>query len=442
MRDIVLISGFFAMLMLGRVFTYPHVGALLWCWTALVIPNFFVYGFSRALHYNKVVAILTLGTWLFSREPKKLPMNATLVLFALFGICGTISAFTAISASGEAVREWQEFLKIVLFVFVVAGLMTSKDRIIALLYAAVLSLGFHGALAGAKFIASRGGSHIYGPPSIIGDNNHFALAIITIMPVFFFLYRYAAHRLIKLALIGSVVFLVAAVMGTSSRGGLVGLVAMAFLAFLRSPKKTRNAIIAAPLIMAAISFAPQRWTDRMDTIKTADEDSSFMGRVIAWKQSTLIAMDNPVFGGGFYAVQDLSVWLRYAREFNTLNFIPSPEPNIRIAFAAHSIYFQVLGDLGFVGLAIFLLILFTSWRNAAKIIRAVRDKPEWHWARDLARSLQYSIFAYAVAGGALNMAYFDYMYMVFAILIALRQLVSCPTGNGPAKAGLPAQGIP
>lgn len=436
MRDLVLISGFFAMLMLGRVFAYPHIGALLWCWTALVIPNFFVFGFSRIIHYNKTVAIITLFSWLFSREAKKLPMNATLVFFALFGICGTVSAFTAISASGDALREWQEFLKIVLFVFVVAGLMTSKDRIIALLYAAVLSLGFHGVLAGLKFVASRGGSHIYGPPSIIGDNNHFALAVITIMPVFFYLYRQTTHRILKWGLLGSVPFLVATVVGTSSRGGLIGLVAVGLLAYIRSPKKIRNAIIAIPLIVTAISFVPQHWVDRMDTIKSVEEDTSFMGRVIAWKQSTLIALDNPVFGGGFYAVQDLAVWLKYAREFNTLDFIPTPEPNIRVAFAAHSIYFQTLGDLGFVGLFLFLAILFTSWRNASKVIRAVRDRPDWHWARDLAKTLQYSIFAYVVAGAALNMAYFDYMYMVFGILVALRQLTCCPKENEfPARAG-------
>ena len=57
------------------------------------------------------------------------------------------------------------------------------------------------------------------------------------------------------------------------------------------------------------------------------------------------------------------------------------------------------------------------------------------WARDLARTLQYSIFAYVIAGAALNMAYFDYMYMVFAILVALRELVSCPKDPGSVKAG-------
>jgi probable O-glycosylation ligase (exosortase A-associated) len=161
----------------------------------------------------------------------------------------------------------------------------------------------------------------------------------------------------------------------------------------------------------------------MDTIKTADQDNSFMGRVIAWKQSTLLALDNPIFGGGFHAIQDIAIWHKYAQGFRKLDFIPTDDPNPVHAFAAHSIYFQTLGDLGFVGLGIFIAILISSWRNAAAIIRASRDRPEWDWARDLAKNLQYSIFAYVIAGAALNMAYFDFMYMIFALLAALRRLV-------------------
>lgn len=428
MRDIALLLGFFSMLVVGQVFRYPHVGVLLWCWTALVIPSFFSYGFAGVIPYNKIVAIITLLGWLFSREPKTLPPNATLFLLALFAIWGTVSALTGISYTDDALREWENFLKILVFAFVVAGLMTSKDRITALLYAAVLSLGFHGVVAGAKFIASGGASHMYGPgSSIIGDNNHFALAMIVLIPITFYLYRQSTHRLLKLALIGTILLALATIMGTSSRGGLLGIVAVGGLAFMRSPNKFRNALIVTPLVVAALAFAPEQWSNRMDTIAEAGQDNSFMGRVIAWKQSTLIALDHPVFGGGFYAVQDFAIWMKYAQDFHKLDFIPTDQPNPVRAFAAHSIYFQTLGDLGFVGLGIFLAILITSWRNASATIRATRDRPEWHWARDLARALQYSLFAYAISGAALNMAYFDFIYMIFALLVALRRLVTTPS---------------
>jgi len=424
MRDIALFFGFFAMLAMGQAFRYPHVGVLLWCWTALVIPNFFSYGFAAVIPYNKIVAIITLLAWLISREPKKLPPNATLFLLAFFGIWGTISALTGISSTDDAMREWGNFIKVIVFAFVVAGLMTSKERIIALLYAAVLSLGFHGVVSGAKFLASGGASHIYGPGlSIIGDNNHFALAMIALIPIVFYLHNRSSHKLVKLALLGSMLLMLATIMGTFSRGGLLGIVAVGGLAFMRHPKKMRNTLILIPLVIGALAFAPDSWSDRMDTISEASQDNSFMGRVIAWKQSTLLALDHPVFGGGFHAIQDFAIWMNYAQEFHKLSFIPTDEPNPVRAFAAHSIYFQTLGDLGFVGLGIFLAILISSWRNASATIRAARDQPEWHWARDLAKALQYTLFAYVVSGAALNMAYFDFMYMIFAVLVALRHLV-------------------
>lgn len=437
MRDIALLSGFISMLIMGRAFSYPHVGVLLWCWTALVAPNFFVYGFASVIPYNKVAAVITLLVWLFSKEPKKLPLNTTLVLIGLLGVLGTVSALTGISATDAAMREWENFIKIIIFAFVVAGIMSTKGRIIALLYAVLLSLGFHGVLSGTKYLASAGRSHIYGPgSSIIGDNNHFALAMIVLLPIIFFLRRQANHRYLKLALMGSVVLVMATIMGTASRGALLGIVAVGTLAFMRSRNRVRNAIFALPLVLAALAFAPQQWSDRMDTIKTADQDSSFMGRVIAWKQSTLIALDHPVLGGGFFAVQDYAIWMKYAQEFSKLDFIPTENPNYDQAFAAHSIYFQILGDLGFLGLGVFVAILISSWRNASATIRLVHDRPGWEWAGDLAKSLQYSIFAYAVSGAALSMAYFDFMYMIFAILAVLRHLITQAHGGADTSARL------
>ena len=425
MRDIALISGFTVILLWGL--KYPHIGALLWCWTALVVPNYYVYGFADPIPFNKIAAVATLAAWILSSEPKKLSRNSTVMLLLVFGIWGTVSALTSISLSDAVMREWEKFLKIILFSLVIVGLATSKDRIDAFLYAIYLSLGFHGIVEGAKFIASGGSHHIFGPgTSIIGDNNHFALAMISLLPIVLYLYRQCTHHVLRLALIGSSMLVAVSIMGTFSRGGLLGIAAVGGLAFVRSRKKIRYVMAILPLIILAVAFAPEKWSNRMDTIKTADQDHSFMGRVIAWKQSTLIALDHPVFGGGFHAVQDFAIWTEYAQVFDRLSFIPTDYPDTEAPHAAHSIYFQVLGDLGFFGLGLFILILISAWRNASAIVRAARDREDWHWARDLAISLQYSLVAYIVSGAALSMAYFDYVYMIFAILVVLREMISRP----------------
>ena len=425
MRDFALLLGFVALLM--PVFKYPHIGALVWCWTALIVPNNFVYGFMSDVPLNKITALVTLFAWAVSKKSKNLPKSWTLVLMGLFGLVGTISAFTGIASSDVNINEWEKFAKILVFTFVIAGLITNKERIDALLLAIFLSLGFHGVLEGAKFLATAGGYHIWGPAgSILGDNNHFALGMVALLPIILYLYKQSQNKLAKWIYIGSSLLVLASIMGTYSRGGLIGIAAAGLYALFNMRRKFAYLAIATPLVLGAAYFAPDRWADRMDTITSANQLDSFMGRIIAWKQSTLIALDHPFFGGGFHAVQNFDVWTYYARLFDRLSFIPTSPPNPFAAHAAHSIYFQVLGDLGFLGLLLFLGILVSSWRNASAVMQASRDRPDWRWAGELASSLKYSLIAYVVSGAALSMAYFDYMYMLFALLVVMRQLVGKP----------------
>ena len=51
--------------------------------------------------------------------------------------------------------------------------------------------------------------------------------------------------------------------------------------------------------------------------------------------------------------------------------------------AAHSIYFEVLGDQGVPGLAIFLAIAVLALLNASRVIRACRGSFEFSWASAL-----------------------------------------------------------
>ncbi len=435
MRDIAFVAGILAMLPFA--FGRPHIGALLSCWTAMLVPNTYVYGFATSIRFNLIVVLATLVIWVLSKEPMRIPMNRTHVLLIVFGIFGTISTAFAISTEGVAWGHWGNFSKIIFFALLVGALFNNRTRIEALLYALLLSVGFHGVEEGLKFILSGGEHHIFGPESsIITDNNHFALAIICLLPLVFFLYRQAQHPVLRLAILGSAGVLFFTVVGTFSRGGLIGLLAIAIWAFIHSTRKGRYLAFAIPVAIMLVSFAPDRWTNRMDTISTANQDESFMGRVIAWKQSTLIAFDNPILGGGFHAVQDFTVWTHYRlTRFHELDFIRTDEPDPLAPHAAHSIYFQVLGDMGFVGLALFGMLGFTAWRNTVIVARKAKGRSDLEWASQLAQYSQYSLIAYFVSGAALSMAYFEFMYILFAIIASLRQIVERETQEAkPAPA--------
>src|SRR5258708_822798 len=218
------------------------------------------------------------------------------------------------------------------------------------------------------------------------------------------------NKFTRLVLIASMVLTAIAVIGTYSRGGFVGLgIVLAYL-WWRSKAKFWIAIIGLLLLAPAIKFMPEKWVNRMDTIETADQDASMQGRLDAWVFAINVALDRPFVGGGFGVFYQPSLWEKYA-------------PG-RIWRAPHSIYFEVLGSHGFVGLAIFLALAAVAWRNAASIVRRTKGVPEFAWARDLAIMTQVSFVGYFVAGASMTMAFFDVYYTLAAVLAVLREYVS------------------
>lgn len=423
MRDIAVFIGFAAMLPFA--FGRPFIGVLLWAWTALLVPNAYVYSFAAAIPYNMVVAIITLVMLGVSSEPVVFKMNRTVGLLLLFFAWATVSTIFTIGNPEHTWELWTRFAKIIVFAIVIGLVIRRELRFDALVYAIVLSLGFHGFVEGLKFIASGGGHRIVGPgSSIIADNNQFALAMLCTVPLALYLYKRTQHRILKAGLLSVAGLLFFTVVGTFSRGGFIGIAALTIWAFIHSKKKFRFVAIVVPFLAVVAAFAPSTWFERMDTIGSANKDSSFMGRVIAWKQSTLIALDHPVFGGGFHSVQTYNVWTYYKENrFSSLSFIPTEEPDAGSGHAAHSIYFEVLGDLGFGGLLIFGALAITTLGNARAIIRQTADKPHLQWAGELARAIEYALVAYYISGAALSMGYFELIYVFMAMLANLRQVV-------------------
>ena len=93
-----------------------------------------------------------------------------------------------------------------------------------------------------------------------------------------------------------------------------------------------------------------------------------------------------------------------------------------MAFNMHSIYFEVLGTQGYVGLLMFLTIGFMAFRANAWVVRRTRSRPDLIWLRDLAAMTQVSLVAFAAAGAFQNLAFFDLIWHVIAISAILRIL--------------------
>jgi len=186
---------------------------------------------------------------------------------------------------------------------------------------------------------------------------------------------------------------------------------LAFL-WLKSKAKMRFAILLLAFVPLAIGFMPDSWTNRMRTIETYEQDTSALGRINAWHMAFNLANDRPLVGGGF------EVWA--PRAF--AQYAPDPT-DVR---AAHSNYFQILGEHGYVGLALFLTILIVAWRLGSQIISMAKNKPEYAWATSLARAIQVSLIGYSAGGAFVNIGYWELMYYQIIALMVVRNLLLPP----------------
>jgi putative inorganic carbon (HCO3(-)) transporter len=386
----------------------PIVGAMTFAVISLMHPQRLTYGFAFFFPFAMVVSGVTLVSLLVSREQKKLPFTPMVVMLLLFMVWVNFTSLFALQP--ERVDEPRDWLMktLVMLVVTIMSVRTVND-VKGLLLAVAMALGFWGFKGGLWTIATGGHNGMLGPQgTFIGDNNTLALAMVTSVPLMMALAGIAPTKWTRRAAITLAVLTGLAAIGSYSRGALLGGTMMILFLWLKSGSKLKTGmllLIAAPLVFVAM---PDEWMGRMHSIDNYQEDASALGRINAWGFAINIANHFP-FGGGF-GVFSPQMFKLYA-----------PDPNVY--FVAHSIYFQVLGEHGYFGLFLFLMLFFVAWRTATRIKRQCGTNPDYAWASNLARMCQVSIIGYMTAGAFLAMAYYDLIYYVFALLICTEKVL-------------------
>jgi probable O-glycosylation ligase (exosortase A-associated) len=408
MRDVALTAFIFALL--PFVLTRPHWGIYLWTWIGVMSPHKLCWSFARDFQFAVVIGAATLASiFLFGREHRKMPWRAPVVVLALLNIWMLVTTVFAL-VPDEAWTQWEKVAKIQLFIFLTVYVMQERSRILGLVWITALSIAFYG-VKGAFYTIGGGSGNVLGPSGgFIETNTTIALALTIAIPMLYFLQTQSPNKLVRWGLWATMALCAIAVLGTYSRGGLLSLAAMGAYLWLKSRHKVRIGLLVGLLLLPlAFSIMPERWFARMDTIQTYEEDSSAMGRINAWHFAWNLAKDRPVTGGGFQT---------FTREL-FMQYAPDP-----LKFHdAHSIWFEMLAEQGFVGLGLFILFYAMSWREANKLIRLCRGRPEFTWARDLAAMMQVALIGYFSGGSFLGLAYWDVPYSIVGFIVLARVVV-------------------
>jgi putative inorganic carbon (hco3(-)) transporter len=406
---------------------HPWLGIM--GWTVLSIANPHRYAWA-ASHWPlaAAVAIATLMGLVLTRDRRDWsvsPPTAVLLAFMLW-MCVTLPFSISIT---DSLPMWERVMKIDLMILVAMVALTTRHHVMALVWVLVASIGIYGFKGGLYTIATGGAGRVWGPPgSFIEGNNELALALIVTIPLMRFLQLQAARAWVRYGLTILMLLCTIAALGTQSRGALLALAAMAAMLFARGGgRRLWLGMVMVIVGTALIAFMPATWDQRMSTIIDYQRDSSAMGRINAWWMAWNLAKDH-FFGGG-YAIYDPATFARYA-------------PNPGDVHAAHSIFFQILGEHGFVGLALFLLLGYMIWRWAGWLRRNARANPETQWAADLGSLCQVSLVGFAVGGAFLSLAYFDLPYNLLVLVVVARRCVRVPLAARVAENLEPAARAP
>ncbi len=408
MRDLLLVGILLAVLPLALRHTW--IGILLWTWLSIMNPHRLTFGFAHDAPVAAIAAGAILLSLFTSRDKLRMPWTPAVVVLFLFVLWMCITTAFAINPSGSLV-QLNKVLKIQVMTAIALMALQERKHIELFIWVNVLSIGFYGFKGGIHTILTGGGSKVWGPPGgFIEENNALAVAVIMTIPLINYLRVTATRRIVHHGLLALMVLCAVSALGSQSRGALLAICGMAAVLWWRSPRKMVGGAILAFVAVSLIAFMPETWEQRMSTIGTYETDSSAMGRIHAWQFCANLAADR-LIGGGFdiYNVQNYAVW---------------GPPGSRLPQVAHSIYFSVLGEHGYVGLLLFLWFWWLVLRQAGKLRKLSKDRPELAWVHHLAGMCQVSLVGYLTGGAFLQLAYFDLPYNVFVIVaVANRWLI-------------------
>lgn len=406
MRDFIVFGIVFGAL--PFVLRHPWMGVLLWIWVSVMNPHRLTWGPAFDFPFAQIVALTTFAGIVFTKDRRRLILSPPVVVLAVLIVWMSITTLTALEPAA-AKQQWERVIKIQTMTFVALFLLNSRKHVDGLVWMCVISVGFYAVKGGLFTLLTGGGQRVNGPPdSFIEENNSLALATIMTIPLFFYLLQESRNKWLRGGLIGASILAAASVLGSYSRGALLAVSAMLLVLWTRSRQKALIGMFILVLIVVLIPFMPDSWTNRMWTIKEYDQDGSALGRLNVWATAINIAKDR-LLGAGFeyYSYATFAVYA----------------PNPQDLHSAHSIYFQMLGEHGVVGLVLFVLVWALTWVNAGSIRRAARTDPEIAWAGNLASMVQVSIVGYAAGGAFLNLSYFDLPYYELVAVAVTRDIV-------------------
>ncbi len=386
----------------------PKIG-IFFIFLVEVLRDGFLYEWFQPvydLHLPQVIIILTLIAWLFHLQeyPSRFNRDIGLMFVYFLVICST--RFFA----GTPVFEHplvNENLRTVVVFFLVVQLMRAPKDIRALLWTFVAMQLF--LVLRAYYFYKTDYMDIALPSYVYVNRNGFAGELAAMLPIAYMLGNATKNKPLRYIGLFTALWCVIGVILTYSRGGLLGV--FAGIACLLLVEKRKMKFIVIILLLTGLIFPrlSEKYTGRMETIQTYEEDASAMGRVAGNYAALNMFKQNPFMGVG-------------AGNFNDVILAYTPPEYfkwVEEGKSVHNIVMQVASDMGLLGLTIFFMLILGGFRNS--FIKVAESAPERESFINILRMLRIALFVSFVTAQFGQGAYFGRLFYLLSFLSAMKQ---------------------
>ena len=409
-------------------FKRPFLWVLFYCYVDIVAPQQISWHLLASIPLSLIVFALAFGGWLVLDDKRDSRFSYRQALICLLlAYCGYTTLVADFPA--EAATKWSWVWKALIFALFLPLTLRTRLRIEAVVLIMVLAAAAIVISAGIKTALGGGG---YGSLALLVDNNTglyegstLAMAGIAIIPLIAWLARHGTifprHWTVTLFALALAFACLLIPVGTEARTGLLCVGVLAVLTLRTARRRFLYAGLGVALLLMAMPFLPKSYTDRMNTIENHQADESASTRIAVWTWTLNYVKDHPL-GGGFEAYRGNKVRYRKPAEVTASEGDAFETAYIEDAGRAyHSGYFEMLGEQGWPGLALWLWLQLSGLWQMERIRRRWKNRtaPGEQWQAPLAHALQLAQCIYLVGALFIGIAYQPFILMLIGVQCGL-----------------------
>ena len=306
-----------------------------------------------------------------------------------------------------------DFLKIIVACYLVIKILDSFKRIERILLLINLVMAAFALDITKKYLAGQTHGQIHAAWGAWENANDLAVTFVLYLPMLYYYFLATKNmflRVFSLCLFGIVLF---GIVGTQSRGGMLGAGLVLGLLLLKTEKKVIALVAVGVTASIVLLFAPESVFERLKTVVDYKDDGSAYGRLLFYESSVKMMLDRPLTGVGINAFS-----AAYAKDFR------HPEDDSFRWPDPHSSYFQIIGELGLPGIMTYLFMIYVTFRSLNKMAVAFKGRQECERPLHFVNCLRIGLIGFLFTTIFQSAGYQFTLFILMAFVVAMERFDS------------------